>query len=474
MLYMSHKYDKGIFLFHRDLRIEDNIGLNHASKQCNKVYCCFIFTPEQVGNQNKYKSDNSVQFMLESLDALDKSVTSLGGELIFLHGNNLAMLETLFKTLSINAFFHNKDVTPYSIARDNDIKMLCDQMNIYYSAHDDSYLIPPGTIVTGTNKPYQKYTPFYDKVKNTVIQPVSKYHVGNLAKTSMKIPHRIQLVDAIDLFLSHPNSTMEVRGGRINNYAGCGGGLKRLHDAVLQQGDYEKKRDELSYQTSKLSAYIKFGCVSIREVYHAFVAKYGKHSGFIRELWWHDFFAHVLFGFPEVIGKSFVPQYRDLSWSTNESHLQKWKDGCTGFPVIDAGMRQLNETGYMHNRVRMAVASFLAKTLLIDWRKGEQYFATKLVDYDVASNNGNWQSICSTGVDRKPYFRDMNPWIQSSKFDPQCEYIKRWIPELESVPAHVIHKWYEKHAEHRNMTKYPAPIVNYAEQKEKMMKMYNK
>ena len=264
---------------------------------------------------------------------------------------------------------------------------------------------------------------------------------------------------------------------KINSNILVNGGIKlaklRLLTAVKNQKNYDNTRDFFECKTTHLSAYIKFGCISIRDVYHAFKNKFGLEHGLIRELIWREFFAHVLYGYPEVVGKSYQPKYRNLKWSNSEKNIDSWKKGLTGFPMVDACMRELNTTGYMHNRGRMTTASFLIKTLLIDWRIGEQYFAQQLTDYDIASNNGNWQGISGTGVDMKPYFRDMNPWIQSSKFDKDAKYIKKWVPELENVNASDIHMWDEKHKlEKYKDVKYPKPIVDYYSQKEKMLEMY--
>jgi deoxyribodipyrimidine photo-lyase len=197
-----------------------------------------------------------------------------------------------------------------------------------------------------------------------------------------------------------------------------------------------------------------------------------KH-GLIRELIWREFFAHVLYAYPEVVGRSYQPKYRNLKWQNSKAAFKKWMTGKTGFPLVDACMRELNTTGYMHNRGRMTVASFLIKVLLIDWRWGEKYFAQNLTDYDIASNNGNWQGISGTGVDMKPYFRDMNPWIQSFKFDPRAEYIKKWVPELESVESRDIHTWHTSfHFEKYKNVNYPKPMVDYNIQKEKMLDFY--
>ena len=246
--------------------------------------------------------------------------------------------------------------------------------------------------------------------------------------------------------------------------------LTRLRRATREMTEYDIERDYFIFETTLLSAYIKFGCVSIREVYHSFKHTYGIHSGIIRELIWREFFAHILYGFPGVLNGY---RYKDIEWRKSHRDFDKWAKGKTGFPIVDACMRQLNETGYMHNRGRMVVANFLVKTLLINWKWGETYFAQHLVDYDPASNNGNWLSISGTGVDQKPYFRDMNPWIQSAKFDKDAEYIKRWVPELKEVESRVIHKWdlYCTDPKYKGV-RYPKPMVSYGEQKVKMLEMY--
>ena len=234
-----------------------------------------------------------------------------------------------------------------------------------------------------------------------------------------------------------------------------------------------KKEIFFKEKTTHLSAYIKFGCVSIREVYHLFKNKFGIEHGLIRELIWREFFAHVLYAYPEVVGQSYQPKYRNLEWENKKDYFNKWKRGETGVPLVDACMREMNSTGYMHNRGRMTVASFLIKSLLIDWRWGEKYFATQLTDYDLASNNGNWQGISGTGVDMKPYFRDMNPWLQSKKFDNDTSYIKKWVPELQSVKPSDIHEWHTSYKKYTDV-KYPQPIVDYFKRKDKMISMYKK
>ena len=459
-------FEKGLFIFRRDLRLIDNVGLNQARKQCKKLYVCFIFTPEQVVN-NEFKSNNAVQFMIESLDELRKQVREKGGELYTFYGKQDHIISQLIDELKIDGMFFNKDYSPYALKRDAEVQKVCTQKNIECNTYQDYYLYEPGTIITSTGEAYKKYTPFYRTVLELPVASIEKDVNKNFSKTTKKLPNSISLSNAFRRF-TQENKHILVHGGRSK-------GVLQLQKAVEQQKEYVNTRDffEEKKKTSHLSAYIKFGCVSIREVYFAFKKKYGKEHGLISELIWREFFAHVLYAYPEVVGRSYQDKYRCAEWSKNPVHIQKWKDGNTGFPLVDAAMREMNTTGYMHNRGRMTAASVLIKTLLIDWQVGEKYFAQKLTDYDIASNNGNWQGISGTGVDMKPYFRDMNPWIQSKKFDESAEYIKKWIPELRDVPPKDIHLWYDKckETQYKNIS-YPCPIVDYSKQKEKMMTMY--
>ena len=459
-------FDNGLFIFRRDFRIIDNIGLLQFSKQCKNLYCCFIFTPEQAGKSNAYRSTNAIQFMIESLEDLRNEIRGHGGELYLFHGTNKSVLSAIIKKMNIHCVGYNKDYTPYAVKRDLEIKQLCDKHSMDCIEFSDYYLFEPGTILTGQGGFYKKYTPFLNEVmnNNNKVMACNTHRVSNFAKRAF--PDTITINDAYRLFISHKNPDILVHGGRHE-------GILHLRRALTDQSHYAENRDTLTYNTTFLSAYIKFGCVSIREVYHAFVKKYGKNSGLIRELIWREFFASVLYGFPEVVGHSYQPRYKSIRWNNNIAHFNKWKRGLTGYPIVDCGMRQMNATGYMHNRLRMMTASFLIKVLLIDWRWGEKYFAQKLTDYDIASNNGNWQGISGTGVDMKPYFRDMNPYIQSVKFDKNAEFIKKWIPELANVAPADIHKWDQmwskpQYAEIR----YPEPIVNYYDQKEKMLALY--
>jgi deoxyribodipyrimidine photo-lyase len=457
-------FEKGLFVFHRDLRIVDNVGLLRAAKECRQLYTCFIFTPEQIGTHNKYRSKNAIQFMMESLGELSKEIREHGGELIVLFGDTTTMIRFLVHRLDVSAIYTNKDYTPYAIEREASVSRLSKSLQKTFIETNDYYLYEPGSVTTSTGKFYQKFTPFYDAVvSKQVPAPQMRSSYRSLSKFSGHLEYRTTLKDVAEKYGSVPSPTIVVNGGRKR-------ALVRLRRATHNQSHYTVKRDQLIYETTLLSAYIKFGCVSVREVYHAFVSAYGRGSGLVRELIWREFFAHVLFGFSGVLDGY---TYKGIHWRTSKSDFEKWKKGQTGVPIVDACMRQMNETGYMHNRGRMIVANFLVKTLLLNWKWGEEYFARTLVDYDVASNNGNWQSISGTGADQKPYFRDMNPWIQSAKFDVDAEYIKKWVPELRNVEPNAIHKWelYWNDAKYKKVA-YPKPMVAYGEQKPKMLEMY--
>jgi deoxyribodipyrimidine photo-lyase len=242
--------------------------------------------------------------------------------------------------------------------------------------------------------------------------------------------------------------------------------------------NYDNERNDLKKETTHLSAYIKFGCVSIREVYYKILLKLGKSNGLINELIWRDFYMNITYYYPKILqgqisikkkNQPLKDKYKIIKWSKNNKFYKKWCNGETGFPIVDAAMTQLNTTGYMHNRCRMIVACFLCKDLLLDWRLGEKYFATKLVDYDPMSNSGGWQWSSSVGADSQPYFRIFNPWAQQIKFDPECKYIKKWLPILSECPVNHIHKWYEYH---NNYDVYCKPIVDHDIMRKKALDLY--
>jgi deoxyribodipyrimidine photo-lyase len=456
---MTTKFENGLFIFRRDLRIVDNNGLNLLNEKCKNIYTIFIFTPEQVGSGNKYKSDNSVQFMIESLQDLASQISKAGGHLYTFYGHNDKIVADCIKAFDINVVCFNLDITPYAKERDEKIIKLCEHMKTYIMYDYDYYLHEPGTIVNGSGEPYQKFTPFYQTcLKKKVESPAGTRKI-HFKRSEAHIPSKISLEQAFKKFTKE-NPDILVHGGRPE-------AIKTLKTAVRTQTHYPKTHNELDKQTTQLSAYLKFGCISIREAYKAL---HGKRD-IIRQLIWRDFYANILYSFPHVLGHAMKQKYNKVHWHHNSNWFKAWCDGDTGFPIVDAGMRQLNKTGYMHNRARLIVASFLTKTLLIDWRDGEEYFASKLTDYDPASNNGNWQWVASTGADSQPYFRIFNPWEQAKNFDPDCEYIKKWVPELKDVPEKDILNWEIEFNNYKDV-KYYKPIVDYKKQKDLALKMF--
>lgn len=456
---MTEKLENGLFIFRRDLRIVDNNGLNFLSELCKNIYTIFIFTPEQVGSGNKYKSDNSVQFMIESLEDLAQQIRKQGGQLHTFYGNNNKVIADCIKAWDINLVAFNLDITPYARERDDKIVKLCQKMQVFVTYDHDYFLHEPGSIRSGSGGAYQKFTPYYNTASKIKVESPASLRKLPLKSKDTHVPNKISLSQALSRF-TKPNPDILVHGGRIN-------AIKQMRIAARNISHYSSTRDDPNKPTSQLSAYIKFGCVSIREVYNTFRSN---HS-FTRQLYWRDFYANIVYEFPRVIGHSLNPKYDKIRWHHNERWFDAWTKGMTGIPIVDASQRQLLATGWTHNRCRMVSSSILVKILLIDWREGERFYAQHLVDYDVANNNGGWLWSSGGGSDSQPWFRYFNPYLQTKEHDPKCEYIKTWIPELKDVPAKDIHNW-ETACENYKDIKYPKPIVNYAEQKEKSIKMY--
>ena len=462
-----------LFIFRRDLRIEDNLGLLYTIKKYENIIPVFIFTPEQVGKKNKYRSTNAIQFMIESLESLNMSLNGYGSELVILYGKNTEVIKEIIKHVNVSSIVTNMDYTPYAKKRDNDIKYICDKNNIRFELVEDYLLSPIGTFLKDDNTPYRVYSAF----RNRVIEQQDKIpslnrtriHAKSFIKTS-KLNEIIMNYKKMCEFIDGKyNENTYVKGGRKN-------GLRYLK-GIDKLETYESTRNDLKYETSRLSAYIKFGCISVREVYWKIIKKYGLNHSLLSQLIWREFYYYIGYYFPKVMqGEPFNDRFSYLSerWIKNNIHLNAWKNGMTGYPVVDAGMRELLTTGYMHNRSRLITSNFLNRILGHSWKDGEQYFAEKLVDYDPLVNNGNWQWISSIGVDTKPYSqRIFNPWLQSIRYDKDCEYIKKWIPELKDVDIKHIHKWdkYYNDVSYKNV-RYPGPIVDYKVQREKSLKVY--
>lgn len=445
-----------IFIFRRDFRIKDNIGLNKCIENSNIIFPIFIFTPEQVID-NDFKSDNAVQFMCESLLYLKSKLK----ELVFCKGDYLKVIENIVKNNKINGIYTNTDYTKYSIKREKDIEKLCQKLNITFNYFHDNILYEPNSIKTGSGTVYQKFTPFYNYcMKLSPPEPQTKtFDNYKKCKTKYKI-------NDISIFYKK-NDNLHVNGGRKE-------ALKILK-IIKEFKEYEKTRNTLSIETTNLSAYLKFGCISIRETYYKLIDVFTKSNPLIRQLIWREFYYHLGYGFIDKFGNSLKSQYDKINWDNNKTLFNKWKEGKTGYPIIDACMTQMNITGYMHNRGRLLVSSFLIKNLGIDWRWGEKYFAQSLVDYDVLVNNGNWQWTSGSGADSQPYFRVFNPWMQSERYDKDCEYIKHWLPQLKDIENKHLHQW-DKYYTNYNLKdiNYFEPIIDYKKSKEEVLKMYKK
>ena len=454
-------YKKSIFIFHRDFRLNDNTGLIQALKESEEVLPIFIFDQRQVV-KNPYKSNNSVQFMIESLEDLDKQLREKDSRLYYFFGLTHKVLERLLKKYPAQAVYSNMDYTKFAKLRDKQVKSVCTSNNIELFLPEDYLLQPIGSITTGSDNVYSKFTPYFNKVRKVNVNEVISNKRSNYINKSLKIVGELS-PNSIHKYYTLNENILEL-GGR--KYA------QKILNGIVEHKNYNKDRNDPNIRTTHLSAYIKFGCVSIREVYWEFHNKLGNGNDLIKQLYWREFYFNVGHGYPWVYdSKSLKPKYDQIKWFGKNEWLSKWKDGKTGYPIVDAGMRQMNTTGFMHNRLRLITSNFLIKVLGIDWREGEKYFAQKLYDYDWRVNNGNWQWGSGGGSDSQPYFRVFNPWTQGKVHDPDAVYIKKWIPELEDVPAEKIHQWGKYFAEYSKID-YPPPMVDYKEGREASISAY--
>lgn len=416
-----------IFLFHRDLRLVDHYGLDTAVKASNDpILPVFIFTPEQVTKKNPLKSENSVQFMLQSLKELGVILRQKHTRLILLYGDTVKMLKSLTEELSagghtVSAITETRDYTPYAKKRGAAIKRFAEDIGATYADPHDLYLTEPGSIRTGTGRVYQKFTPYYEAAKGRKIPkplgvPTAKWYRPRA--TAYK--HEITLTAAYKEFLPDgANHTIAVKGGRTEGLAL----LRKL------PANYDDIRDTPALATSMLSAHNHFGTISIREVYWAAKAK--SMEGFIRQLFWRDFHGSLMDHFEELYG---VAPYefegasalKGRTDTAAKAAFAAWKTGATGHPLVDAGMQQLLKTGYMHNRVRLVVASYLVKDCHVYWRWGERFFAKHLVDYDPAQNMMNWINVSSLAPFGMAPFRRHDPEASAKRLDPEGEYVDMW------------------------------------------------
>ena len=402
------KQEVSFFWFRRDLRLEDNVGLFKALQSKYPVIPLFIFDTtilERLPN-----NDPRVGFIHESLAAINQKLHELGSSLLIRNGNPLQVWDSLVKEYSIQEVFWNKDYEPSAIQRDANVTDFLQSKEVKVFATKDQVIFEEAEIVKADGLPYTVYTPFKNKwlEKYQSLAPVQEMDAGpyfsNFFKSDFDFPSLEQI--------GFVPSSIKVKP----------------HNLKLVANYHETRDFPALDSTSYLSPHLRFGTVSVRKLVNWAVRK---NPVFLSELIWREFFMQILFHFPKVQNRNFKAAYDGIEWRNNEADFKRWCEGKTGYPMVDAGMRQLNETGYMHNRVRMVVASFLCKHLLIEWQWGEAYFAEKLLDYEMSANVGNWQWAAGTGCDAAPYFRVFNPEIQQKKFDEEGIYIRKWIAEFD-------------------------------------------
>ncbi|MBL7559873.1 deoxyribodipyrimidine photo-lyase [Olleya sp. YSTF-M6] len=423
-----------IFWFRRDLRLDDNVGFFNALKSDLPVLPIFIFDKNIL--EQLPEDDARVNFIFDTLQTMRNTLQSE-------HNSSLAIYydtpEDAFKTImeqfTIDTVFTNHDYEPYATKRDKNIKQLLDKNNISFKTYKDQVIFEKDEVVKKDGKPYVVYTPYMRLWKETF-----KSHDLTIYYTNSHLDNLIEHTRLPNLTLS--DIGFKSASQNIEDY--------NVTPTLIQE--YEDKRNfPAKDATSKLGPHLRFGTVSVRKMVKKAIAE--DNEIFWQELIWREFFMQILWHFPDTHKDAFKAKYDRIEWRNNETEFKAWCKGETGYPLVDAGMRQLNQTGFMHNRVRMLVGSFLCKHLLIDWRWGEAYFAEKLHDYDMSSNVGNWQWVAGSGVDASPYFRIFNPTTQIDKFDKQHEYIKQWVPDYQELT-------------------YPKPIVDHKEARERCLKVY--
>jgi deoxyribodipyrimidine photo-lyase len=431
---MKTKQKLSIFWFRRDLRLDDNAGLYHALRSGNPVLPIFIFDTE-ILNKLEDKADRRIEFIHNSLNQIQEELIKMGSSILIKHGNPVEIWKNLMEEFEITEVYTNHDYELYAINRDKRVGEMLNAQGIPFYTFKDQAIFEKSEILSGSGGAYTIFTPYSRKWKDTVNDfylqsyPTEKYF-SNFVK-----------IAPFDIL------TLEQIGFKTT---GTIFPSKEIKEDLIKK--YEEIRDIPSIKgTSRLSVHLRFGTVSIRKIAQKAMPL---NERWLNELIWRDFYFNILHHYPHVCeGKAFRQEYDRIVWRNNEEEFQRWCEGRTGYPIVDAGMRELNQTGFMHNRVRMITASFLIKHLLIDWRWGEAYFAKKLIDFDFSANNGGWQWAASSGCDAAPYFRIFNPTSQTQKFDPNLAYIKQYVPEISSF-------------------EYPKPIVEHTFARERVLKAY--
>ena len=424
-----------IFWFRRDLRVEDNAGLYHALQSGYRVLPIFIFD-KNILDRLENRHDRRVSFIHGALNALQEKMIAAGSSLKVIHDTPENAISRLLSDFDIKAVFANHDYEPYAGARDRRIDEILKESGIPFLTFKDQVIFEKEDVLKSDRAPYTVFTPYARAWKKAVNEDhlrsfPSEQLAGNLLRIKpLPLPSIGEIgFDRTDYVFKAP----------------------WIDNNIIR--DYHKTRDIPSlWGTTRLGVHLRFGTVSIRELVRTGILL---NEVWLNELIWREFFMSILWHFPHVTDNSFKKKYDYIVWRNNEEEFEKWCTGRTGYPIVDAGMRELNETGFMHNRVRMITASFLTKHLLIDWRWGETYFAGKLLDYELSSNNGNWQWAAGCGCDAAPFFRVFNPAEQTRKFDPDLLYITRWVPELDT-------------------SEYPQPIVEHSYARERALKTYKK
>ncbi|WP_397362460.1 cryptochrome/photolyase family protein [Olleya sp. R77988] len=422
-----------IFWFRRDLRLEDNHGLYQALKSGKPVLPIFIFDDDILDKLPK--DDARVTFIHDSLKTMQISLKKHNSTIAVFKGKPETIFKQIIEDYTVKSVYTNHDYEPYAIARDNTIKTLLNSKNIEFKTYKDQVIFERNEIVKKDGTPYRVYTPF------------SRIWIDTFKRKGITFYPSETLLDHTFKAERLPNLDLETIGFTEAK-------IKVKPYTVTPQliADYEATRNfPAQDNTSKIGPHLRFGTVSVRKM----VNEANKQSNitFLKELIWREFFTQILWHFPHTQIDAFKPKYDRIEWRNNETEFKAWCEGKTGYPLVDAGMRQLNQTGFMHNRVRMLIGSFLCKHLLIDWRWGEAYFALKLNDYDMSSNVGNWQWVAGCGVDAAPYFRIFNPTTQIEKFDKKHQYIKQWVPDYQELT-------------------YPTPIVDHKAARERCLKVY--
>jgi deoxyribodipyrimidine photo-lyase len=422
-----------IFWFRRDLRLHDNVALFNALKSGEKVLPIFIFDTSILDKLPK--NDARVSFIIKELRSMNEHLKSFDASIDILHGKPIEVFESLIKKYQIASVFTNQDYEPYAIRRDQEILELLKSENINFNSFKDQVIFEKNEITKKDGNPYVVYTPYSKKWIEAYEQINHTHYTSEDLLSQLYTQSKAKELTLEELGFEETNTP-------IKNYI--------FNSRIINE--YEETRNFPALDnTSKLGPHLRFGTVSVRQMVSR--AEEQENKTFLKELIWREFFMQILWHFPHTHKDSFKPKYDRIVWRNNEDDFKKWCNGTTGYPMVDAGMRQLNNTGFMHNRVRMLVGSFLCKHLLIDWRWGEAYFAEKLHDYEMSSNVGNWQWVAGTGVDASPYFRIFNPTSQIKKFDKDFSYIRKWVPDFQELT-------------------YPSPMVDHKFARERCLKTY--